>query len=113
MVRARLVTGWGGNTGYQHWWTPTLRSNANFGIWHQDINNLGGPFGFVCSGAARFTGAGGCGLNKELVTSAVNLIWNPVPFADLGIEYFYGHRLVLSNLKGDVNGIISRFRVNF
>lgn len=34
---------------------------------------------------------------------------NPVPFADVGIEYFDGHRLVLSNLKGDVNSIISRF----
>jgi hypothetical protein len=50
---------------------------------------------------------------QELVSSEVNLIWNPVPFADVGIEYFHGHRLVLSNLKGDVNGVISRFRVNF
>jgi hypothetical protein len=113
LVRARTVTSWGGNYGYQHWWTPTLRSNANFGIMHQDINNLGGADGFVCSGAARFAGTGGCGQNKELVTSAVNLIWNPVPFADVGVEYVYAHRLVLSNLKGDVNGIISRFRVNF
>ena len=58
-------------------------------------------------------GAGNCGLNKELLASEVNLIWNPVPFADVGVEYFWGHRLVLSNLKGDVNGVISRFRVNF
>ncbi len=113
LVRASTTTSWGGNTGYQHWWTPTLRSNANFGIQHHDIGNLGGADGFVCSGPARFSGAGGCGLNKELITSDVNLIWNPVPFADMGIEYFWGHRLVLSNLKGDVNGIISRFRVNF
>ncbi len=113
LVRAGTTTMWSGNTGYQHWWTPTLRSNANFGILHHDIGNLGGADGFVCSGPARFSGAGGCGLNKELVTSAVNLIWNPVPFADVGIEYVWAHRLVLSNLKGDVNGIISRFRVNF
>jgi hypothetical protein len=113
LVRAQTTTLWGGNTGYQHWWTPTLRSNANFGIMHHDINNLGGADGFVCAGNAKFTGGGGCGLNKELVTSAVNLIWNPVPFADVGIEYVWAHRLVLSNLKGDVNGIISRFRVNF
>ena len=58
-------------------------------------------------------GTGDCGLNKELISSELNLIWNPVPFADIGIEYFWGHRLVLSNLKGDVNGLISRFRVNF
>ena len=112
-LRARTTVSWGGNTGYQHWWTPTLRSNANFGIMHHDINNLGGAFGFVCAGANKFSGGGGCGTNKELITTDVNLIWNPVPFGDIGIEYFYGHRLVLSNLKGDVNGIISRFRVNF
>ena len=112
-VGIRTTVTWGGQTSYQHWWTPTLRSNANFGILHHDINNLGGIHGFVCSGAARFSGTGGCGLNKELVTAAVNLIWNPVPFADVGIEYVWAHRLVLSNLKGDVNGIISRFRVNF
>ncbi|MGE5270463.1 MAG: porin [Thiohalocapsa sp.] len=112
-VRARTVWAWGGNTSYKHYWTPTLRSNAVFGIQHMDINNLGGADGFVCSGAGRFTGGGGCGLNKELVYSAVNLIWNPVPFADLSLEYVWGHRQVLSNLKGDVNGIIGAFRVNF
>jgi hypothetical protein len=113
LVRARTVVGWAGNTSYRHWWTPTLRSNVAFGIQHQDINNLGGVDGFVCSGPAKFSGAAGCGLNKELVTSEINIVWNPVPFADLSLEYFWGHRLVLSNLKGDVNGIISAFRVNF
>ncbi len=112
-LRVHTTVSWGGNAGYQHWWTPTLRSNISAGILHHDINNLGGALGFVCSGAAKFSGAGNCGLNKELISSEVNLIWNPVPFADIGIEYFHGHRLVLSNLKGDVNGLISRFRVNF
>jgi len=106
---------WSGNVGYQHRWTPTLRSNISAGILHHDISNVGNSaLGFVCAGnAARLAGAGGCGLNKELISSELNLIWNPVPFADIGIEYFHGHRLVLSNLKGDVNGVISRFRVNF
>ncbi len=112
-LRVRTTVMWGGNAGYQHWWTPTLRSNISAGILHHDINNLGGGLGFVCSGAAKFSGAGNCGLNKELISSELNLIWNPVPFADIGLEYFHGHRLVLSNLKGDVNGLISRFRVNF
>jgi hypothetical protein len=47
------------------------------------------------------------------VTSEVNLIWNPVPFADLSLEYFWGHRLTNSNRKGDVNGIISALRMSF
>ena len=84
------------------------------GILHHDINNLGGVNGFVCATrTAAQAGAGGCGTNKELISSEVNIIWNPVPFADIGLEYFHSHRLVLSNLKGDVNGLISRFRVNF
>ncbi|HEY8871567.1 MAG TPA: hypothetical protein VIM52_00940 [Stellaceae bacterium] len=73
-----------------------------------------GGAGFVCpTRVAAAAGAGGCGLNKELISSALNLVWNPVPFADIAVEYFHGHRLVLSNLKGDVNGMISRFRVTF
>ena len=112
-VRIRTTVSWGGQTSYQHWWTPSLHSNVSFGILHHDINNLGGA-GFVCpTRVAAAAGAGGCGLNKELISSALNLVWNPVPFADIAVEYFHGHRLVLSNLKGDVNGMISRFRVTF
>jgi Porin subfamily/DcaP outer membrane protein len=114
-VFARTTISWGGQVAYQHWWTPTLRSNAGFGILHHDIPNIGNTAaGFVCQGqAAQLAGTGNCGLNKELIATEVNLIWNPVPFADIGVEYFWGHRQVLSNLKGDVNGLISRFRVNF
>jgi len=115
-VFAKTTVMWGGNAGYQHWWTPTLRSNISAGILHHDISNVGNAAaGFVCPArsAAALAGTGGCGTNKELISSELNLIWNPVPFADIGIEYFHGHRLVLSNLKGDVNGLISRFKVNF
>jgi hypothetical protein len=112
-VSVRTTVTWGGQTSYQHWWTPTLRSNVGVGILHHDINSMAATGTPVCTRLAGLTGAGNCGLNKELVASEINLIWNPVPFADVGIEYFWGHRLVLSNLKGDVNGLISRFRVNF
>ncbi|HEY8871558.1 MAG TPA: DcaP family trimeric outer membrane transporter, partial [Stellaceae bacterium] len=115
-IIVKPTVSWGGNTGYQHRWTPTLRSNISAGILHHDISNVGNAAaGFVCPArsAAALAGTGGCGLNKELVSAELNLIWNPVPFADIGIEYFHGHRLVLSNLKGDVNGLISRFKVNF
>ena len=113
-ILSRTTVSWGGNVGYTHRWSPTLRSNISMGILHHDITNVGNrAAGFVCAGPARFSGGGGCGLNKELISSEFNIIWNPVPFADIGLEYFHGHRQVLSNLKGDVNGLISRFRVNF
>ena len=49
---------------------------------------------------AAQTGGGGCGLNKELINAHINLIWNPVPFADVGIEYTYGHRMVRQQPEG-------------
>src|SRR5437762_13670909 len=92
-LSVKPTVSWGGNVGYQHRWTPTLRSNISAGILHHDISNVGNSaLGFVCGGGAtsaaalnnRLTGAGGCGLNKELISSEINLIWNPVPFADVG-----------------------------
>jgi len=117
-VLARLTPQYSGNVGYLHRWSDTLRSTASAGWQWHDINNLGGANGFVCAGSAtassaRTTGAGGCGLNKEMLTAHVNLIWNPVPFVDVGVEYVYGHRIVVSNLKGDENVMMSRMRVQF
>jgi len=95
------VTAWGGNVGYQHWWAPNLRSNVAFGIAHQDIrSNLVGPVQDQ-------------GLNKELVNAFVNVVWNPVPFVTAGIQYMWGHRQVVANLKGDENVITAKFRVTF
>ncbi len=112
-VRIRTTVEWGGEVGYQHWWLPNLRSNVSIGINHHDIPILGGALGFVCSGAAKFTGGGNCGLNKELVSARLNLIWNPVPFVDVDLEYVYGHRQVLSNIKGDENTLVSKVAVKF
>ncbi len=113
-VRARTTVSWGGNAGYQHWWTPTLHSNISAGIQHHDINNLGGADGFVCPSQVRAaSGSAGCGLAKELISSELNLFWQPVPFVSIGVEWFWGHGLALSNLKGDVNALISKFQVSF
>jgi len=121
-VLVKPTVAWGGNVGYRHDWLPNLRSTISGGIYHHDINDnlrtvtaAGTTTGVsaVCASTAAATGGGGCGLNKELVNAHVNLIWNPVPFADIGIEYTWAHRIVVSNLKGDMNALISRFRVNF
>jgi hypothetical protein len=116
-VLFKPVVSWGGNTGYRHWWSPVVRSNFGIGVYHEDINGMNGA---VCSGsssaaakAARAAGTAGCGLNKEVVTAAANIFWNPVPFADVGLEYFWGHRLTVGNQRGDENVLLSRFRVQF
>jgi len=121
-VVVKPTVAWGGNVGYKHYWLPNLRSTISGGVYHHDIpTNLrtitaaGTTTGTsaVCASTAAATGGGGCGLNKELINAHVNLIWNPVPFADIGVEYTWAHRLVVSNLKGDMNALIGRFRVQF
>ena len=120
-VLVKPTVSWGGNVGYKHYWLPNLRSTISGGIWHHDINTglrgtaaaAGGTVSAVCPTTSAATAGGGCGLNKELINAHVNLIWNPVPFADVGIEYTWAHRLVVSNLKGDMNALIGRFRVQF
>jgi hypothetical protein len=123
-VVLRSSFAFGGNASYTHWWLPNLRSYAATGIAHHDIpTNLrtvtaGGSTGVsaVCAGginAARLTGTGGCGLNKELVSASFGTIWSPVAFVDVGVEYSYGHRLSVSNLKGDVNAITTKFTLRF
>jgi hypothetical protein len=131
LVKLKTVTAFGGNSSYRHWWTGSIRSYAAVGIQHMDLpNNLRtipvsttGVVGVgstgnnpVCPGginAARLTGTGGCGLNRELVSASFGTVWSPVPFVDVGAEYAYGHRLTLSGLKGDINAAISRFVVRF
>jgi hypothetical protein len=106
---------YGGNIGYKHYWTPTLRSNISAGINFHDFSRLEASGTPICSSftAAAFTGGGGCGLNKQIWNGHVNLIWNPVSFADVGIEYTYAHRVVEGGQKGDLNAVIGRFRVIF
>jgi len=116
------VTGWGGTVGYQHRWLPNLRSNVGFGIYHEDINGMRGvvcPFiagtsaAAITARTARQAGTAGCGLNKELAMAVANLIWEPVPFVDFGVEYLWGHRLTTGNQRGDENVINSRMRIRF
>jgi hypothetical protein len=89
------------NGGYQHWWTPNLRTTIAAGVAHQDVNSrLIGP---TEANAA----------NKEIWNAFVNLVWNPVAFITTGVQYMYGHRVVVSNAKGNENVLIGKFRVAF
>src|SRR5579872_1287041 len=87
-VLVHPVPAFGGEIGYQHWWMDNLRSDINFGWSHQDLRS-------------NFAGAGT--LNKELAAAHANLIWSPVSFVDVGVEYTWAHRVVVNNLKGDEN----------
>jgi len=98
-----VVPSFGGEVGYQHWWLPNLRSNFNLGYMHQDLRSQFA--GVPAPGTGTF--------NKELVSAHANLLWNPVSFVTVGVEYMYGHRIVVNNLKGDENVLISKMEVSF
>jgi hypothetical protein len=100
-VIVKQIFGYSANGGYQHWWTPNLRSTVAAGTWQQDVaSRLIGP-----------TEANSA--NKQLWNAFVNLVWNPVPFITTGIEYMYGHRVTVANAKGNENVISAKWRVAF
>jgi len=84
---------------YQHWWTENLRSTIEVSGIYNDLNtDLVGP---------------GSTNNKLLSTAHGNLIWSPVAFVDLGVEYAWGHRVTVANFKGDAYSLQGSMRVRF
>jgi hypothetical protein len=84
---------------YQHWWTENLRSTLEAsGIWNSIDTGLIGP----CTSC-----------NKLLTVTHANLVWSPVAFVDMGIEYAWGHRVTTQNFKGDAYSIQGSMRVRF
>jgi hypothetical protein len=77
-----------------------LRSTIDFSVNHNDV--------------PAFIGAAGrAAVNKELALAHLNLIWSPVAFVDVGIEGAWGHRQVVSNLKGDAYTLQSSLKFRF
>jgi type II secretory pathway pseudopilin PulG len=87
--------------GYQHWWTPSLRTNIAAGMAQQYVSSqLIGPVQAQS-------------VNKILWDTFINLVWNPVAFITTGIQYTYGRRIVVGNLSGHEHALIYKFRVAF
>ncbi len=82
-IKSKLVSSAGGEVGYQHWWADNLHSTFSYGVNHQ--------YGLsaIYIGTAQAAAA-----NKELQTAHANLIWNPVSFVTIGLEYMWGERTV-------------------
>src|SRR5258708_40340391 len=56
---------WGARAGYQHWWTPQLRSTVGFSVPHSDVNT----FHIPASGPRAH--------NTELNLPPATLRWRP------------------------------------
>jgi hypothetical protein len=99
-VQASTIVEFSARLYYTHWWTDQLRSTADFSMSHYDI--------------PAFIQASGRGANnKELSLTHLNLIWSPVAFVDLGVEGAWGHRVVVSNLRGDAYTVQTEMKVRF
>ncbi|HEX2212951.1 MAG TPA: DcaP family trimeric outer membrane transporter, partial [Mycobacterium sp.] len=109
-VLVKPTRGFAGNIAYRHQWSPEWRSNIGAGYWRLDIPGLNGA---VCPAGSAATAGGGCGLNEELVMGKANLIWAPVSFVDIGLEYNYGRRKVVSGHHGDEHVVVNRLRLRF
>ena len=99
-VRATTIISYAARIGYQHWWTPEIRSTVDFSMNHQDVPS----FGVASIRTAN---------NKELTLAHANLIWSPIAFADIGFEYAWGHRVTVANAKGNAYTLQSSLRVRF
>ena len=113
LIRFKPTQEMGGEIGYQHWWLANLRSNINGGInAHYGIPislvNATGP-GTV----APSSGGQAANINKNLMSAHVNIIWNPVSFVDIGLEYTWGQRTVLNNQTATNNVLVSKFAFKF
>jgi hypothetical protein len=118
-VRTGAIPCWGAHIDALHWWTDQLRTNLSFGATHQDVNyflvsgtnciSTGGALG----SANNNCGADGSSVNKELDLANINLIWSPVSFVDLGIEYSWGHRVTIYNIRGDSYVLSGMLKVKF
>ncbi len=95
------IFGYSTNGGYQHWWTPNLRSTIAAGIAHQDMaEELIGPTQSVAD-------------TKEQWNTFINLVWSPVAFITTGVQYMYGKRIVVANAHGQEQAFTAKFRVAF
>jgi hypothetical protein len=100
-ILVKPVSEFGYQLGYQHWWLTNLRSTIVYGYEYSDYpTQLIGPTQSIVS-------------NKVLQTAHANLIWSPVAFIDAGVEYTWGQRQTVSNIKGQQQALIGKFRVKF
>ena len=100
-ILVKPIFGYSMNGGYQHWWTPNLRSTIAAGNWTQAVpSQIIGP---TESNSA----------NKQLYNAFINLVWNPVAFITTGVEYMYGRRFVVSNANGSEHVLVAKWRVAF
>jgi hypothetical protein len=100
-ILVRTIPSVGGIVGYQHYWLPNVRSTIAYGMNRYNVpSSLLGPIESTVA-------------NEQLQSAAVNVIWTPVAFVDIGAEYFWGRREVVAGLNGQMQVLTAEFRVKW
>ncbi|MEM6582475.1 MAG: DcaP family trimeric outer membrane transporter [Pseudomonadota bacterium] len=94
--KLQLFNVFAGYGSLQHWWADTMRSNFTLGL--VDVNNPE----FVDGDAY-----------KRTIRASANLLWNPTPRIDTGIEYLWGRRENKDGEDGDAQQIQMMVRYLF
>jgi len=82
--------------GYQHFWTGTLQSNASYG--------------YV---KLKLTDSQPGDTYKSTTYASLNIIYTPIRFLSVGVEYIYGERLNKDNGYGNDHRVQFSTQVNF
>jgi hypothetical protein len=90
-------TAWAVTAAYEHYWLDNLRSNVSGGFAH-----IGLP-----SAASTWTAPALAGLTKYDFSTHVNLIWSPVPWTDLGLEWAHVEHVAWDGQSGNLDRLIS------
>jgi hypothetical protein len=103
LIRFQKVPIWGAEANYGHWWARSWESNADFSVSQQDLNTaLLGP---VSAANQQF--------NRRLYVAHLNLLYFPVAFIRVGLEYTYDHRQTIWHQGASANVIMGEFKVSF
>jgi hypothetical protein len=79
-----------------------VHSTVAFGIRHEDVpSQLVGPV------------QSATGINKQVYTAHANVIWTPVAFVSIGLEYLHAPRKTVANIAGLEDAVQGLFKVRF
>ena len=117
-VKGKTIDCLGAHIDILHWWTDQLRTNIIFGTTQMGVDTqlISGQNCILTGGSAannNCAAGGSASVNKILYLGNVNLIWSPVSFVDLGIEYTHGYRQTVGNLHGNADVFSAALHVKF
>ncbi len=85
-----------GFAAYQHWWSPTWRSTV--------------AYGYASADDPGFTAGG---VNEEVQSAHLNLLWSPYLQATFGLEYLFATRSTFAGDDGELHRILFSSKFNF